>query len=103
MFKAIYAAAAGQVHLTPKATERLLREIRSPESPEKLTGREADVLRLLVIGYANKEIASRLSISETTVKTHVSNILAKLNMNSRTQAALHAARIGLVSESDLSL
>ena len=103
LFQAIHAAAAGQVHLTPKATERLLREIQAPESPEKLTDRETDVLRLLAIGYSNKEIASSLFISETTVKTHMSNILAKLNMTSRTQAALHAARIGLVSESELPL
>lgn len=101
LFQAIHAAALGQVHLSPKAAERLLREIRAPESPEKLTERETDVLRLLAMGKANKEIARQLNISETTVKTHVSNILAKLNLTSRTQAALHAVRIGLISEEEI--
>ncbi len=95
--KAIKAAAAGQVQLSPKAAERLIREIRAPESPEKLTERETEVLRLLARGKANKEIASELHISETTVKTHVSNIMMKLEVSSRTQAALYAVRIGLVS------
>jgi DNA-binding NarL/FixJ family response regulator len=99
--RAIKAAAAGQVQLSPRAAERLMREIRAPESPEKLTDRETDVLRLLACGLANKEIAQELTVSETTVKTHVSNILAKLDLNSRTQAALHAVRIGLVSEDEL--
>ena len=58
---------------------------------------EADVLRLLAQGQANKEIARNLVIGEKTVKTHVSNILAKLGLPSRTQAALYAVRIGLVS------
>ncbi len=93
---AIRAAAEGQVQLSPKAAERLMREIRAPESPEKLTSREIEVLRLIASGKANKEIALELKISETTVKTHVSNILMKLNVPSRTQAALHAVRIGLV-------
>lgn len=96
--RAIKAAAAGQVQLSPQAAERLMREIRSPESPEKLTEREKDVLRLLAKGKANKEIAVQLSISETTVKTHVSNILMKLGVPSRTQAALYAVKIGLVSD-----
>jgi NarL family two-component system response regulator LiaR len=95
--KAIKAAAAGQVQLSPKAAERLMREIRAPESPEKLTERETEVLRLLARGKANKEIALELHISETTVKTHVSNIMMKLEVSSRTQAALYAVRIGLVS------
>ena len=99
---AIIAAAAGQVQLSPQAAERLMREIRAPESPEKLTERETDVLRLLAQGKANKEIAQELHIGETTVKTHVSNILMKLDVQSRTQAALFAARIGLVSEDELS-
>ena len=95
--RAIKAAAAGQVQLSPKAAERLMREIRAPESPEKLTEREIEVLRLLAVGKSNKEIASEMYISETTVKTHVSNILMKLNVPSRTQAALYAVRIGLGS------
>ena len=95
--QAIKSAAAGQVQLDPKAAERLMREIRAPESPEKLTDREVEVLGLVAVGKANKEIANELHISETTVKTHVSNILMKLGVPSRTQAALYAVRIGLVS------
>jgi DNA-binding NarL/FixJ family response regulator len=95
--RAIHAAAAGQVQLSPDAAARLLREVRAPDSPETLTERETDVLRLLAEGLANKEIARDLGIGEKTVKTHVSNILAKLGVQSRTQAALYAVQIGLVS------
>src|SRR5687768_2870642 len=94
--RAIKAAAAGQVQLSPKAAARLMREVRAPDSPETLTEREVDVLRLLAQGQANKQIAGNLRIGEKTVKTHVSNILAKLGVPSRTQAALYAVRIGLV-------
>lgn len=96
LIRAIKAAAAGQVQLSPKAAARLMREVRAPESPEALTERETDVLRLLAEGKANKEIAQALTIGEKTVKTHVSSILGKLNVTSRTQAALYAVRIGLV-------
>jgi DNA-binding NarL/FixJ family response regulator len=96
LIRAIKAAAAGQVQLSPKAAARLMREVRTPDNPEALTDRETEVLRLLASGQANKEIAQTLSIGEKTVKTHVSNVLAKLNVSSRTQAALYAVRIGLV-------
>ena len=95
--RAIKAAAAGQVQLTPKAAARLMQAVNTPKSPETLTERETDVLRLLAQGLANKEIARQLEIGEKTVKTHVSNILAKLGVQSRTQAALYAVQIGLVS------
>jgi NarL family two-component system response regulator LiaR len=95
--RAIKAAAAGQVQLSPQAAARLVREVRAPEKPVSLTERETEVLRLLALGKANKEIAAHLSIGETTVKTHVSNILMKLEVSSRTQAALYAVRLGLVS------
>ena len=95
--RAIKAAAAGQVQLSPEAAARLVREVRAPESPEALTERETDVLRLLARGKANKEIAAELTIGEKTVKTHVSNILMKLGVQSRTQAALYAAQIGLAA------
>jgi DNA-binding NarL/FixJ family response regulator len=95
--RAIRAAAAGQVQLSPQAAARLMREVKAPESPEALTERETEVLRLLAHGASNKEIAQTLTIGEKTVKTHVSNILAKLGVPSRTQAALYAVRIGLVS------
>ena len=95
--QAIKSAAAGQVQLSPKAAARLMREVRAPESPETLTERETDVLRLLARGRANKEIARELSIAEKTVKSHVSSILGKLGVQSRTQAALYAARTGLAT------
>ena len=93
--RAIKAAASGQVQIEPRAAARLVHEVRGPEKPEDLTERETDVLRLLAQGQSNKEIAHSLNVSEKTVKTHVSNILNKLGVSSRTQAALHAARIGL--------
>jgi DNA-binding NarL/FixJ family response regulator len=95
--RAIKAAAAGQVQLSPSAAARLLREVPAPPLPEPLTEREAEVLRHLAQGESNKEIAAALVIAEKTVRTHVSNILAKLGVVSRTQAALHAVRSGLVS------
>jgi NarL family two-component system response regulator LiaR len=94
--RAIRAAAAGQVQLSPQAAARLLREVRAPESPEMLTARETDVLRLVAEGKANRQIGADLAIGENTVRTHVSSILAKLGVQSRTQAALYAAQIGLV-------
>ena len=95
--RAIKAAAAGQVQLSPQAAARLMREVRAPESPEVLTERELEVLRMLEQGQSNKEIARSLVIGEKTVKTHVSSILGKLGVPSRTQAALYAVRIGLVA------
>jgi DNA-binding NarL/FixJ family response regulator len=89
------------VHLSPQAAAKLLREVRVTETNEPLTDREKDVLRLVALGLANKEIAVRLSIGSGTVKTHVSNVLAKLGMQSRTQAALYAIRIGLVTADEV--
>jgi two-component system, NarL family, response regulator LiaR len=99
--QAIKAAAAGQVQLSPEAAARLMREVSAPDQPEVLSERENDVLRLLARGLANKEIAARLLISEKTVKTHVSSILGKLGVQSRTQAALYAGRIGMVALDEL--
>lgn len=96
LIRAIHAASEGQVQLSPQAAARLMREVRAPESPEKLTERETDVLRLVAQGLANKEIAAALGIGDKTVKTHISNIFGKLGVVSRTQAALYAASIGLV-------
>jgi two-component system, NarL family, response regulator LiaR len=101
LHQAIKAAAEGRVHLAPEAAARLMREVRAPDSPEALTDREAEVLRLLARGKANKQIASELYIEEHTVKAHVSSILMKLGVQSRTQAALHAVRTGLVSVEEL--
>jgi len=100
--RSIKAAAAGQVQLSPKAAARLMRDVRLPEETDALTARETEILRLLGKGLANKEIAQQLDIGDKTVRTHVSNILAKLHVNSRTQAALHAVRIGLVNLPDTS-
>ena len=94
--KAIKAAAAGQVQLSPQAAARLLREVRTPDKSETLTERETVVLRLLGEGKSNKEISQALNIGEQTVKTHVSHVLNKLGVPSRTHAALYAIRIGLV-------
>jgi DNA-binding NarL/FixJ family response regulator len=99
--KAIKAAAIGQVQLAPEAAARLVREVRSPDSAEKLTQRETEVLRELATGLTNREIGRVLRIGERTVKTHVSHLLGKLGLQSRTQAALYAVRIGLVAESEL--
>lgn len=96
LFEAIRAASRGEVRLDPQAQKRLLREVRTPEMREALTSRETETLRLLARGLANKEIAGELGISEMTVKTHVSNVLSKLDLASRTQAALFALREGLV-------
>jgi NarL family two-component system response regulator LiaR len=100
--RAITAAAEGRVHLAPEAAARLMREVRAPERPEDLTERETEVLKLLARGKANKQIAASLFVSEKTVKAHVSSILMKLGVQSRTQAALHAVRAGLVSTEELS-
>ncbi len=99
--RAIKAAADGQVQLAPEAAVRLMREVRAPESPETLTERETEVLKLVARGKANKQIAHELFVGEKTVKAHVSSILAKLGVQSRTQAALYALRIGLVSLDEL--
>ena len=99
--EAIRAAAAGQVRLAPEAAARLMREVRAPESPETLTKREAEVLKLVARGKANKQVARELFIDEKTVKSHVHSILSKLNVKSRTQAALYAVRVGVVAVDDL--
>lgn len=95
LFEAIRAASRGEVRLDPKAQKRLISEVRTPEMRESLTARETDTLRLLAKGLTNRDIAGELGIAEVTVKTHVSSILSKLNLQSRTQAALFALKEGL--------
>ncbi len=96
--RAIKAAARGQVQLSPEAARRLLQDVRIPEKAiEPLTDRETEVLKRLAQGDSNKEISRDLKIGEQTVKTHVSHVLNKLGVTSRTQAALYAIRNGLVS------
>jgi NarL family two-component system response regulator LiaR len=103
--RAIREAAAGHSLLNPTVARRLLREfsrhhaVRPP--PERLTEREVEVLRTLALGLSNEAIGQRLYISEATVRTHVSNILAKLNLDNRTQAALYALKEGLVALEDI--
>ncbi len=96
LIEAIKAAARGEVRLHPKVQKRLVKEVRTPEMRESLTDRETQALRLMAKGFTNKEIAKELGISEVTVKTHVSNVLSKLGLSSRTQAALFALKEGLV-------
>ncbi|HLI05870.1 MAG TPA: response regulator transcription factor [Ktedonobacteraceae bacterium] len=95
--KAIKAAAAGQVQLSPQASAYLVQKVRFPLATEPLTGREMEVLHLLARGQSNKEIARTLQIADETAKTHVRHILAKLGVQSRTQAVLCAIRLGLVA------
>jgi len=95
---AIRAAHRGEVHLDPAIAGRLVRALRAPRRPQPgsgLTEREREVLRLVAAGEANKDIAAELGISERTARTHVSSILNKLGMASRTQVALWAVREGL--------
>ena len=91
---AVRAAYAGEVHLDPAVARLLTQRMRDkklrPDPVEPLTERERDVLRLLGQGMSNKEIGSALFITERTARTYVSNILGKLGLASRTQAALYA-------------
>jgi DNA-binding NarL/FixJ family response regulator len=96
---AIRAAHRGELQIDPVAAKRLmssLRQGRGADPISELTSRERDVLRLVAAGKPNKQIAAELAISERTARTHVSRILRKLRLNSRTQAALWAVREGLV-------
>ena len=89
----------GEPTMSPDIARKLMREMRRssdlPPTEEPLTGRELDVLRLLAQGLTNQEIAESLTIGVGTVRTHVSNILSKLHLANRTQAALFALREGL--------
>jgi NarL family two-component system response regulator LiaR len=92
----------GQPYLHPEATRHLLQATARPDpTPERLTGREQEVLAFVARGLTNRQIADALAISEKTVSVHVSNMLSKLGMASRTQAALYAVRIGLIPPGEL--
>jgi DNA-binding NarL/FixJ family response regulator len=98
--RAIRTAAAGEALLDPAVAARLveaLEEDGHDTRADQLTPREREVLVLIGRGYANKRIALELGIAEKTVKTHVGNVLSKLGVSDRTQAALYAARLGLRS------
>ena len=94
LVQAIRAVHGGQVLLAPEAASAVLSGARSPESAG-LTDRERQVLGLIASGRSNREIARELHVTEKTIKTHVSNVLLKLGVQDRTQAALYAVRHGL--------
>lgn len=104
---AVRAAYNGEMHLDPAVARRLAESLRTAQNPgsrrgaapvEQLTRREREVLLLVARGKSNREIARELGISEQTVRTHVSSILGKLGLASRTQAAMYAVREGLVTQ-----
>lgn len=101
LVQAIKAACRGEAVLHPAVAAKLVQELSAPKSAAEsglsdLTPRETDVLKLIAQGYSNKEIGDKLFIGERTVKTHVSNILGKLHLGDRTQAAIYALRHKLV-------
>jgi DNA-binding NarL/FixJ family response regulator len=99
--QALRAAIAGQTHLDPGVARLLADSVRSPRPPAaKLTPREREVLGLVAQGASNRQIAETLVVSERTARTHVSAILMKLDLVSRTQAALWAVHEGLAPSAD---
>ena len=103
--EAIRSAARGEATVHPKVASRMMAELRGDHEPiinsfSELTEREQEVLRRIADGMSNADIAARLVISEKTVKSHVSNILSKLHLSDRTQAAVFAWREGIVRKDD---
>jgi NarL family two-component system response regulator LiaR len=102
--EAIRAVYRGETPLHPEIAKKLMREFASPESStlqqDDLTPRELEVLSLIAQGMSNRQIAEHLVLSPKTVKTHVSNILSKLHLADRTQAAIYALKKGIVSSTD---
>lgn len=97
IFAAIRTVSAGGALIPPVVASKLLRQVRAAEHPDALTAREKEILGLVATGLANQEIAARLSISERTVKFHVSSVLAKLGAKNRTQAVRIARERGELS------
>jgi NarL family two-component system response regulator LiaR len=106
LVRAIRQVYRGESSLSPTIARKVLQELSRPSdrppTPEPLTEREVEVLQVVAQGRSNQEIADALMISEATVRTHVSNILGKLHLASRTQAALYALREGIASLDDAS-
>lgn len=104
LVEAIRQVHRGESSLHPIIARKVLLELSKPSplppTPDPLTQREVEVLKLVAQGIENPEIAEKLVISEATVRTHVSNILGKLHLASRTQAALYALREGLATLDD---
>jgi NarL family two-component system response regulator LiaR len=104
LVQAIRQVHRGESSLHPTIARKVLQELsrppQRPPTPDPLTEREVEVLRLVAQGRSNQEIARALVVSEATVRTHVSSILSKLHLASRTQAALYALREGLASLDD---
>ena len=102
LVRAIRTVHDGEALLHPAVVARLMEEVardgERPDAAAHLTDREREVLALIARGHANKLIALDLGVSEKTVKTHVSNILGKLGVHDRTQAALYAVREGIVGQ-----
>ncbi|MBN1260592.1 MAG: response regulator transcription factor [Anaerolineae bacterium] len=100
LLHAIRAASRGEATLHPRIARRLMAEVTSPiqerNPAAELTPREVEVLQLIAQGKSNAEIAAELFITERTVKAHVSNLLSKLHLSDRTQAAVFAWREGLI-------
>jgi NarL family two-component system response regulator LiaR len=105
LVRAIHQVYQGQPSLEPAIALKMLQELshppQRPPTPDPLSEREMEVLRLLAQGKSNREIAEQLVITELTVRTHVSNILGKLHLANRTQAALYALKEGLASLEDV--
>jgi NarL family two-component system response regulator LiaR len=106
LVRAVRQVYRGEPALHPTIARKLLQEVAQPAdlqpAPEALTARELAVLRIIAQGLSNQEIADELKVSEATVRAHVSRILGKLHLASRTQAALYAVREGLTSEDEAS-
>jgi two-component system, NarL family, response regulator LiaR len=105
LVQAIRQVYRGEPSLEPSVARKVLAELSSPPqkplTPDPLTARELDILRLIAQGQSNKEIAGKLVIAEETVHSHVSNVLNKLHLASRTQAALYALKEGIASVDDI--
>jgi NarL family two-component system response regulator LiaR len=99
LLAAVRAVARGKTYIDPSVGRHIL---QAPLPPEDLTPREIEVLRQLALGLANKEIAQALSISEETVKSHVGNLLGKLQVENRSQAIVQALKRHLVKLEELS-